>query len=193
MNEWVRNTSEMILSRESRSTWKKNLCQWYSVPPQIPNRLEVKQLFVGSESDVLQSESCSTVESTLNPLTVHLQQAKKKISLSKLLSQVWMPCNQMRVWRPVFESDWKLPFFSSSFEWKQNPVNEIRRKYPVILRRPDYRDQVYCEVLYAVQISNFAVSPTPRCKTQYFLCGADQMNICFVFRYTWPLPLFRKQ
>lgn len=103
-------------------------------PPllQISNRLAVKHLFVGSESDALRSESCSTVESTLNPLTVHLQHAKQKFSLSKLLSQVWMLCNQMRVWGPVFESDRKLLFFSPSFEWKQNPANEIRRKYPVI-------------------------------------------------------------
>jgi hypothetical protein len=183
----------------------------------------VKQLFVGSESDALWSESCNTVESSLNPLTLHLQHAKQKFSLSKLLSQVWMLCNQMRVWRSVFESDWKLLFFSPSFEWTRNPVNEIRRKYPVILHRPDYRDQVYSEVLYAVPISNFAVLPTPHCKAQYFLCGADHLNplnaelnpichllallgahhifhvsmirvnVCFVFRYTWPLSLFHKQ
>lgn len=69
---------------------------------QIPNRLAVKQLFVGFESDVLRSESCSTVESNLNPLTVHLQHVKQKFSLSKLLSQVWMLCNQMRMRADLF-------------------------------------------------------------------------------------------
>ena len=106
--------------------------------------------------------------------------------------QIWILCNQMRVCRPVFESDWKLLVFSTSFEWKQNPVNEIRRKYPVIMCRPNYREQVYSEVLYVVQISMFAVLPTPQCKHSIFYVVLTNWISVFFSTYAWPTPLFRK-
>lgn len=60
-------------------------------------------------------------------------QNKKFLFFSGQLKRVWMLCNQTRVWRLAFESNWKLHFFNQSFESKQIQENEIRWRYPVII------------------------------------------------------------